>query len=121
MKILVDMNLSPRWAYFFSQNGLEAVHWSEIGLTNATDAEIMSYAVANGYTVFTHDLDFGAMLAESGAEKPSVIQVRVADIDPKMTAIPIIHLLRRYESEIENGSLITIDETKNRVRILPFH
>jgi predicted nuclease of predicted toxin-antitoxin system len=121
MKILVDMNLSPRWADFLSQNGLAAIHWSEVGLTSAPDTEIMDYAVANGYIIFTHDLDFGTMLAETGARKPSVIQVRAADIDPKMTAIPIIHLLRYYEPEIEGGAIVTINETKTRVRILPFH
>ncbi|GHV51447.1 hypothetical protein AGMMS49579_06770 [Spirochaetia bacterium] len=133
MKILIDMNLSPRWADFFSQNGFDAIHWSEIGLTDAPDTEIMDYAAANCYTIFTHDLDFGTMLAETGVKKPSVIQVRVADINPKMTAIPIIHLLRQYESEIENGALVTIahqpspkgegslfDKTRTRTRILPF-
>jgi predicted nuclease of predicted toxin-antitoxin system len=41
----------------------------------------MNYAAVNGYTVFTHDLDFGAMLAKTGAKKPSVIQIRTAGID----------------------------------------
>jgi predicted nuclease of predicted toxin-antitoxin system len=41
MKIIIDMNLSPRWADFLSQNSFEAVHWSEIGLAGAPDAEIM--------------------------------------------------------------------------------
>lgn len=81
----------------------------------------MGYAAANDYIVFTHDLDFGTMLAETGTKKPSVIQVRIADTDPKMTAIPILRLLRHYMPEIESGALITIDETKTRVRILPFH
>jgi predicted nuclease of predicted toxin-antitoxin system len=121
MKILIDMNLSPRWANFLSQNGFEAIHWSEIGLTNALDAEIMDYAETNGYAVFTHDLDFGTMLAKTGAKKPSIIQVRAADIDPKMTAIPIIPMLWKYAPEINNGALVTIDESRTRVRILPFY
>jgi predicted nuclease of predicted toxin-antitoxin system len=120
MKILIDMNLSPRWADFLSLNGFEAIHWSEIGFTGAPDTEIMDYAAVNGYTVFTHDLDFGAALAKTHARKPSVIQVRVADLDPKMTAIPIIRLLRQNEDEIKQGALVTIDETKTRIHILPF-
>jgi predicted nuclease of predicted toxin-antitoxin system len=121
MKILIDMNLSPRWVDFLSQNGFEAIHWSKIGLAGASDAEIMEYATVHSYVVFTHDLDFGTLLAETGTKKPSVIQVRAADIDPKTTAIPIIRILQQHEPEIENGALITIDETKTRVRILPFH
>jgi predicted nuclease of predicted toxin-antitoxin system len=28
MKILVDMNLSTKWAGFLTGNGIEAAHWS---------------------------------------------------------------------------------------------
>jgi predicted nuclease of predicted toxin-antitoxin system len=74
MKILVDMNLSPRWAHFFLQNGLEAVHWSEIGLTNAPDIEIMNYAVVNGYAVFTHDLDLGVYLQRAAQKNRALFK-----------------------------------------------
>ncbi|MDR1933070.1 MAG: DUF5615 family PIN-like protein [Spirochaetales bacterium] len=47
MKILVDMNLSPRWAEFFLQHGFEAIHWSGIGFAGASDTEIMSHAADN--------------------------------------------------------------------------
>jgi len=30
MKILVDMNLSPKWTDFLIENDIEAVHWSTI-------------------------------------------------------------------------------------------
>jgi predicted nuclease of predicted toxin-antitoxin system len=114
------MNLSPRWTDFLSRNGFEAIHWSEIGSADAPDTDIMDYAAVNGYTVFTHDLDFGTALAKTRADKPSVIQVRVADLDPKMTAIPIIRLLLQNADEIEDGAIVTIDETKTRIHILPF-
>jgi hypothetical protein len=45
--------------------GHEAVHWSEVGNPRAPDTVLMQWAIANGYTVFTHDLDFGTMLALS--------------------------------------------------------
>ena len=37
----------------------------------------MQWAITNGYAVFTHDLDFGTMLALSGADGPSVLPVRI--------------------------------------------
>ena len=33
----------------------------------------MQWGVANDYAVFTHDLDFGTMLALSGVNGPSVL------------------------------------------------
>ena len=73
MKIVIDMNLSPEWADFFRSAGMEALHWSQVGDGHAEDATIMSWARSNDYVVFTHDLDFGTLLALTRATGPSVI------------------------------------------------
>jgi predicted nuclease of predicted toxin-antitoxin system len=119
MKILIDMNLSPRWMKIFSENNIESTHWSNVGSSGAADSEIMTYAKNNGYAVFTHDLDFGAILAITHNEKPSVIQIRTGDIDPSITAQLVINAIRTASEEIEKGALITIDLNKTRIRILP--
>lgn len=31
MKLLIDMNLSPKWAGFLAAAGHDAVHWSSVG------------------------------------------------------------------------------------------
>jgi len=78
----------------------------------------MSYARANGYIVFTHDLDFGALLALTQAESPSVIQVRSQNILPSRLAPTIISVLRINEGVLDNGALIVIDDGRKRVFIL---
>jgi predicted nuclease of predicted toxin-antitoxin system len=47
VKILIDMNLSPRWARVLNEAGIEASHWSELGPANTPDPAIMVYAVSN--------------------------------------------------------------------------
>ena len=66
LKILIDMNLSPEWCEVFQRAGWEATHWSAIGEPTADDKQIMALAQANGYVVFTHDLDFSAILVGQG-------------------------------------------------------
>jgi predicted nuclease of predicted toxin-antitoxin system len=44
LKILVDMNLTPRWVDFLADHGVEAVHWTSIGEKNADDDIIMAWA-----------------------------------------------------------------------------
>jgi predicted nuclease of predicted toxin-antitoxin system len=78
-RLLVDMNLSIEWISLLRAAGHEAVHWSEVGDPRAPDTVLMQWAIANGYAVFTHDLDFGTMLALSGADGPSVLQAPEAD------------------------------------------
>lgn len=76
------MNLSPHWREVFERRGWQAVHWSTVGDPRATDRVIMEWARTHQYVVFTHDLDFGMLLALTHADGPSVIQVRVQDVLP---------------------------------------
>ena len=94
MKLLVDMNLSPRWVSSLTDVGIEAAHWSTLGSANASDSEIMSYASEHGYVVLTHDLDFSALLAATRGQKPSVVQIRTNDLD--ITRLGIRSLRRCY-------------------------
>ncbi|MCL1469311.1 DUF5615 family PIN-like protein [Argonema antarcticum] len=120
MKILIDMNLSPDWVNVFSRYDIEAAHWSSVGDPLASDRTIMEWANANGYIVFTHDLDFGALLAATQANGPSVIQVRTQDVLPERLETIAVNAITQFRSSLESGALITVDETRSRVRILPF-
>jgi predicted nuclease of predicted toxin-antitoxin system len=71
MKFLIDMNLSPLWIPFLAGEGFEAVHWSTVGEPGAADSEILDFAASGGgWIVFTHDLDFGMLLAALRTERP---------------------------------------------------
>lgn len=119
MKLLVDMNLSPRWVSVLANAGFEAAHWSTLGAKNAPDSEIMAYAKATNSVVLTHDLDFGAMLAATHGEKPSVVQIRAEDVSPDVIGMQVITALRQMASELEEGALLTIDPNRTRLRVLP--
>ena len=57
----------------------------------------MDWAVKHEYIVFTHDLDFGTMLALSHATGPSVLQVRAEDVLPdRLESIVIAALKQHY-------------------------
>ena len=119
MKILIDMNLPPRWVQVFAEAGWGAVHWSQVGATTASDREIMAWARKYGHMVFTHDLDFSALLAATQEEGPSVIQVRTQNILPEAIGNLVINALDQFQDELEKGAIITIDPVRARVRILP--
>ena len=120
MKILIDMNLSPKWTAALESHGIEAVYWADIGAESATDDEIVEYARAHDFTIFTHDLDFSAIIAVSRSNRPSVIQLRTG-VNSAESAIPLVmSALREWAAEIEAGAILTIELNKARVRILPF-
>jgi predicted nuclease of predicted toxin-antitoxin system len=93
MKLLIDMNLSPRWLGVLEAAGFEALHGSDVGPLDAPNAESMSFARNGDLVVLTHDLDFGAILAVTHGAKPSVVQRRADDVSPEVAAAVVIAAL----------------------------
>jgi predicted nuclease of predicted toxin-antitoxin system len=95
------------------------VAWSSLGVANQTDPKIMIYAALHDHVVLTNDLDFGLMLSASNASAPSVVQVRLDNLDPELIGGRLIEMLRTFRDELETGALVTVDLKKTRVRVLP--
>jgi len=121
MKILLDMNLPPVLGELLIEQGYEAVHWSSIGDATAPDKVIFEYARNNGYIIFTHDLDFSALLAAAQAHAPSVFQIRTQDVLSKDFQQAMIGALRQFETLLMEGALVVIDKSRSRARILPLN
>jgi predicted nuclease of predicted toxin-antitoxin system len=119
MKILIDMNLSPAWAALLREAGHEAVHWADVGKADASDKTICDHARTHGQVLFTHDLDFGAVLAATRAAGPSVVQVRTRDVDPVSLGPTLLAVFSKCQSFLQQGALVSLDESRHRVRVLP--
>ena len=120
LKLLIDMNLSPDWAPVLEHHGWLAVHWSEVGDPRATDRAIMDWASGSRYIVFTHDLDFGTMLALTHATSPNVFQVRADDLLPDRIHGLVIAALKQHEADLTSGAIVVLEASRSRVRVLPF-
>ena len=120
MKIIIDMNLSPNWVDFLAQADIQSVHWSTVGEPNAPDTAIMEWARTNKHIVFTHDLDFGTLLALTQAKSPSVLQIRSQDTLTDAIGQLVLSALQQCKQALEQGALVTVDANKTRVRLLPF-
>lgn len=121
MKLLFDMNLAPSWVEAVNSHGRHsAVHWSAIGALDALDTQIMDYARGQSCVVMTCDLDFGAILAATRAQLPSVVQIRANDVRPSAIAAALLRALDQFEAELLTGALLTVEPERARVRLLPF-
>lgn len=119
MRLIVDMNLSPRWVGLLADAGFEAAHWSQLGQADAPDSQIMGFARDHDYVVLTHDLDFAAILAAGHGAKPSVVQVRADDISPEAIGARVVGALRQMSDELREGAVLTVDVARTRIRVLP--
>lgn len=119
MKLLVDMNLSPRWVEWLARSAVEAAHWSKLGPPEASDREIMAFAAAHDWIVLTHDLDFSAILAASKDSKPSVVQIRSDNLDPDVIGAAVIAAVRELREVLLAGALVSVEPHRTRSRVLP--
>jgi predicted nuclease of predicted toxin-antitoxin system len=119
MKMLVDMNLSPAWVQTLNGADIEAIHWSQIGVCDAPDSDIMAFALSAGWAILTRDLDFGTLLARSRAVGPSVVQIRADRANPGLIAAQVIAVLHETAQDLEKGAFVSIDMNQTRLRILP--
>lgn len=121
MRLLIYMNLSPKWVDFLESAGFEAAHWTTLGAPDATDPELMTFAMSHGYVILTHDLDFGAILAATQSKGPSVVQVRADDLDPAAIGPQIVAALRQAGEALTEGALLTVNPARSRITLLPIN
>ena len=99
--------------------GIDALHTAEIEMARASDQEILARGLAEDRVVVTLDADFHALLALSGATKPSVIRFRIEGLRPEELCREIQSLLQKFEKNLLEGTVISVRESSVRLRHLP--
>jgi predicted nuclease of predicted toxin-antitoxin system len=119
VKFLADMGLARSTNAFLRSQGHDAVHLRDQGLQRLSDEEIVEKAKAENRVILTHDLDFGRIIALSGAHIPSVVTFRLADMRPAQVNHYLGQVLSRFSAALTKGALISVNERGIRVRSLP--
>jgi predicted nuclease of predicted toxin-antitoxin system len=119
MRFLVDMGLDVRLALWLRERGHDAVHLSEVGLQRLPDTEIFAEAVAESRVILTCDLDFGEIAAFSTAALIGVILFRVAEYRLTRIVDRLDATLPAIESRLSAGAIVTIEDDRFRLRLLP--
>lgn len=99
--------------------GWDVSHVSEIGLSRATDLEILARARFETRVCVTLDADFHALLALSGVSSPSVIRIRQEGLTGERLASMLQTIWPRLEQALSHGALVTVTQRALRIRELP--
>ena len=119
MRVLVDMNLSPEWVHVLGAFGIEATHWSYVGVCSADDAELFRYARERRFVLLTQDLDFNEILFETGCDGPSTVLLRVGDELDEVIRGRVASAIQQHLQELEAGALLVVKADRVRIRSLP--
>ena len=119
MTLLVDVNISPLVAAELRQLGVAVVRVGEVLDIRAPDENIVAEAVRLGAILVSRDQDFAAILATTGATRPSLVNVRVSEVDPGRLARAIASAVEALRDDLAQGAIVTLDDGGLRVHPLP--
>lgn len=119
MKFIADMGISPEAVRFLTSLGHDAIHLHDQGLDREDDPDILEKAKREGRILLTHDLDFGDLVAASGAALPSVITFRLRNMKPANVNRYLKEIVIQHQQALDRGAFISVTEGKLRVRLLP--
>ena len=119
LKFIADIHISPLTVRALQNKGYDVVRITDKLPATASDKEIIQLAHQEKAVIITQDLDFSAIIAQSGLNGPSVVSLRVANAKPDIIARLLITVLPLIETELAVGAIISIDEREYRVKKLP--
>ncbi|MCC6524953.1 MAG: DUF5615 family PIN-like protein [Polyangiaceae bacterium] len=119
MKILADVNISPRIVARLRAEGFDAVRVGTTIAATSSDQAVLAEAAQHGAVLVSRGQDFSALLAITGARSPSLVNVRTSSVDQDHLAERLAAVIRGTSAELAAGAVVTLDDAGVRVHRLP--
>lgn len=118
-RILLDQGLPRTAAKILKETGWDVLHTGDIGLSRATDNEILEYARAEKRVIVTLDADFHAILAVANESEPSVVRIRQEGLKGPALADLIENIWPSIIEQLKSGAMVSVTEKSIRIRTIP--
>ena len=109
-----------RIVQWLRDKGHDAIHLREQNLHRLPNGLIFEKAHTEKRILLTFDLDFGEIVALSSGEKVPVILFRLLNTRTPHVIERLEKVLKDSSQTLEEGAIIVIEETRHRIRRLPF-
>jgi predicted nuclease of predicted toxin-antitoxin system len=118
-RILLDQGLPRTAAKILKEKGWDVLHTGDIGLSRASDNEILEYARAEKRVIVTLDADFHAILAVANDSEPSVVRIRQEGLKGPALSDLIENIWPSIIEQLKSGAIVSVTEKSIRIRTIP--
>jgi predicted nuclease of predicted toxin-antitoxin system len=119
MRFLADMGISHIVVTWLQAQGHDATHLRDEGLHRLENGEIFTKALRESRIILTWDLDFTEILALSGRHTVSAVIFRLVNTRSAHVIERLARVLQESAQDLEDGAIISVEEARHRVRLLP--
>jgi len=119
MRFLADLGVDLRVVTWLRQDGHDATHLRDERLHRMPNGDIFAKALAESRGILTFDLDFAEIAALSRTGRVSVVVFRLHNTRTVHVIQRLAAVLAESAAELSQGAVLTIEETRHRIRRLP--
>lgn len=119
LKFLTDENVSPRLVSFLRELGHDVLDVKENRWYGKEDADLLRKAARAKRFVISHDRDFGRLAINQRQPCYGVIYLRLKD-QRSANAVRVIREFLSRDPNIRPGTLIVLQESRARIRPVPY-
>jgi predicted nuclease of predicted toxin-antitoxin system len=119
MRLLADLHISPRTVQFLRSLDHDVLRVADLLPATASDKTIVERAAQVERIILTQDLDITAIIALSRRQYPSLVTLRLSSARIEFVNTILQRTLPILEEDLLQGALVTIEDSRIRVRRLP--
>ena len=119
MRLLSTSTSHRAWWRALRARGVDAFRVTDFLDPRASDEEILAEAARQSAVVVSRDQDLTAILATTSAARPSLVNLRVSEVEPEAVAALIQAAITMAADELTHGAVVTVDDGGTRVHSLP--
>ena len=119
MRLLADLHIAPRTVQFLRSLGHDVLRVTDFLPATASDEIIVERAAQDHRIILTQDLDMTAIIALSRRQYPSLVTLRLSSVRIEFVNSILQRTLPVLEQDLQQGALVTIEDSRVRLRRLP--
>jgi predicted nuclease of predicted toxin-antitoxin system len=100
-------------------HGYDCLPAGEVGMSKATDEEILVFSLEKRAVAVTLDADFHTIFAVARASAPPVIRLRSQGLGAPQVVELVPRVATGFEADLKSGSVVTVKARKTTCHRLP--